>query len=65
MSCKFSKKNTYKKYQGDLFDVFAAFKVTMEESRKKAERLVDVNTIEHTDAREIGANGKACGGGQG
>ena len=32
-----------------------AVKTTMEESRKKAERLVDVNTIEHTDAREIGA----------
>ena len=32
-----------------------AVKATMEESRKKAERLVDVNTIEHTDAREIGA----------
>ena len=30
-------------------------KATIEESRKKAERLVDVNTIEHTDAREIGA----------
>lgn len=32
-----------------------AVKATMEESRIKAERLVDVNTIEHTDAREIGA----------
>lgn len=32
-----------------------AVKTTMEESRKKAERLVDVNTIQHTDAREIGA----------
>ena len=32
-----------------------AVKATMEESRKKAERLVDVNTIQHTDAREIGA----------
>ena len=32
-----------------------AVKTTMKESRKKAERLVDVNTIEHTDAREIGA----------
>ena len=42
-----------------------AVKTTMKESRKKAERLVDVNTIEHTDAREIGANGKACWGGQG
>ena len=30
-----------------------AVKATMEESRKKAERLVDVNTIQHTDAREI------------
>lgn len=65
MSCKFSKKNTYKKYQGDLFDVFAAFKVTMEESRKKAERLVDENTIEHTDVREIGAERESLRGGQG
>ena len=32
-----------------------AVKATMEESRKKAELLVDVNTIQHTDAREIGA----------
>ena len=32
-----------------------AVKATMEESRQKAERLVDVNTIQHTDAREIGA----------
>ena len=32
-----------------------AVKTTMEESRKQAERLVDVNTIKHTDAREIGA----------
>ena len=32
-----------------------AVKTTMEGSRKKAERLVDVNTIKHTDAREIGA----------
>ena len=32
-----------------------AVKATMEESREKAERLVDVNTIKHTDAREIGA----------
>lgn len=32
-----------------------AVKATMKESRKKAERLIDVNTIEHTDAREIGA----------
>lgn len=30
-------------------------KNVVEESRQKAERLVDVNTIEHTDAREIGA----------
>lgn len=28
---------------------------TIEQSRKKAERLVDVNTVKHTDAREIGA----------
>ena len=42
-----------------------AVKTTMKESRKKAERLVDVNTIEHTEAREIGANGKACGAGRG
>ena len=27
----------------------------MEESRQKAEHLVDVNSIQHTDAREIGA----------
>ena len=26
-----------------------------EESRKKAERLVDVNTVKHTDARDVGA----------
>ena len=32
-----------------------AVKTVMEESRHKAERLVDVNTIKHTDAREIGA----------
>lgn len=32
-----------------------AVKATIEESRKKAERLVDVNTVQHTDAREIGA----------
>ena len=32
-----------------------AVKATMEESRQKAERLVDVNSIQHTDAREIGA----------
>ena len=32
-----------------------AVKTTMEESRQKAERLVDVNTIKHTDAREVGA----------
>ena len=42
-----------------------AVKTTMKESRKKAERLVDVNTIEHTDEHEIGAKGQACGGGQG
>lgn len=30
-------------------------KKCMEESRHKAERLVDVNTIKHTDAREVGA----------
>ena len=30
-------------------------KTTMKEQRKKAEQLVDVNTIKHTDAREIGA----------
>nr|WP_320947058.1 hypothetical protein [Bacteroides intestinalis] len=27
----------------------------MEESRQRTERLIDVNTIKHTDAREIGA----------
>ena len=32
-----------------------AVKATIEESREKAERLVDVNTIKHIDAREIGA----------
>ena len=32
-----------------------AVKTTIEESREKCGRLVDVNTIEHTDAREIGA----------
>lgn len=32
-----------------------AVKATMEESRQAAERLVDVNTIQHTDPREIGA----------
>ena len=32
-----------------------AVKATIEESREKAERLVDVKTIKHTDAREIGA----------
>lgn len=30
-------------------------KTVMEESRQRAERLIDVNTIKHTDAREIGA----------
>ena len=28
---------------------------TIEESLQQAERLVDVNTIRHTDAREVGA----------
>lgn len=32
-----------------------AVKATIEESREKAERLVDVKTIKHTDAREIDA----------
>ena len=32
-----------------------AVKSAKEESRKKAERLVDVNTVKHTDARDIGA----------
>ena len=32
-----------------------AVKTVMEESRHKAEQLVDVNTIKHTDAREVGA----------
>lgn len=31
-----------------------AVKATIEESHEKCERLVDINTIEHTDAREIG-----------
>lgn len=30
-------------------------KTVMEESRQRAEGLIDVNTIKHTDAREIGA----------
>lgn len=33
---------------------------SIEESRCKAERLVDVNTIKHTDARDVGADGFAC-----
>ena len=32
-----------------------AVRRTIEESRLKAERLVDVDTVEHTDAREVGA----------
>ena len=32
-----------------------AVKSAREESRKKAERLVDVNTVKHTDARDVGA----------
>lgn len=32
-----------------------AVRRTMDASRKEAERLVDVDTIEHTDAREVGA----------
>ena len=32
-----------------------AVKKTIEESRKKAERLIEVDTVKHTDAREIGA----------
>ncbi len=32
-----------------------SIKECIEESRNKAERLVDVNTIKHTDAREVGA----------
>lgn len=32
-----------------------SIKECIEESRYKAERLVDVNTIKHTDAREVGA----------
>lgn len=32
-----------------------AVKSAKEESRKKAEHLVDVNTVRHTDARDIGA----------
>ncbi len=42
-----------------------AVKTTMKESRKKAERLVDVNTIGHTDAREIGAEWESLRGGKG
>ena len=32
-----------------------AVRRTVEESRQRAERLVDVDTVEHTDAREVGA----------
>lgn len=32
-----------------------AVKRTIEDSREKAERLIDVDTVKHTDAREIGA----------
>ena len=32
-----------------------AVRRTIEDSRAKAERLVDVDTMEHTDAREVGA----------
>ena len=32
-----------------------AVKSAKDESRKKAERLVDVNTVKHTDARDVGA----------
>lgn len=32
-----------------------SIKKCIEESRNKAERLVDVNTIKHTDARDVGA----------
>ena len=32
-----------------------AVRKTIEASREKAERLVDVNTVKHTDAREVGA----------
>ena len=32
-----------------------AVKKTIEASREKAERLVDVDTVKHTDAREVGA----------
>lgn len=32
-----------------------AARESYEESVRKARRLVDVNTIEHTDAREVGA----------
>ena len=32
-----------------------AVRRTIEDSRQKAERLVDVDTVEHTDAREVGA----------
>ena len=39
----------------DLGTVDRARKI-VEESRPKAERLVDVDTMEHTDAREVGAD---------
>lgn len=32
-----------------------AARESYEESVRKARRLVDINTIEHTDAREVGA----------
>ena len=32
-----------------------SIKKCIEESRHKAERLVDVNTVKHTDARDVGA----------
>ena len=37
-----------------------AVRRTIEESRKEAEQLVDVRTVEHTDAREVGPSGYAC-----
>ena len=45
------------KYWKEMVDAGSvdAVRRTIEDSRQKAERLVDVNTVEHTDAREVGA----------
>ena len=45
------------KYWHEMVDAGSvdAVRRTIEESRQKAERLVDVDTVKHTDAREVGA----------